>query len=165
MKFMKRTFFFLAFTILFISLKTVYGGEVILTVKTQEGMIHRTFTEEDIRALPAKTFTTFDPWEKRKRTYTGCRVNDFLDSLNLDKTINMVQVIAKDDYNAKISGSELKRYNYILSYEMDDRDYSQWGNSDKGPLAVMIKMEDVKNEDKVRVKNQMVLWVKEIILY
>ncbi len=162
---MKRFSLFLIFTIVFCALEAVQADEVVLTVKGADDKLHRSFTEEDIRALPSETFTTFDPWEKKQRTYTGCSINNLLESLDLATPIKLVHVIARDAYNAKISELELKDYTYILSYEMDGKDYSQWGNSDKGPLAVMIKMEDVRNEDKVRVKNQMVLWVKEIILH
>ena len=163
---MKRFSLFLICLILFCTLEVVQAGsEVVLTIKGAENQLQKSFTEGDIRALPAKTFTTFDPWEKKQRTYTGCTINNLLDSLGLTQPVKRIHVIARDKYNAKISETELKEYTYILSYEMDGKDYSQWGNSDKGPLAIMIKMEDVSDEDKVRVKNQMVLWVKEIILH
>ncbi len=162
---MKRRLFIMLFAIFFCSLKPIQADEVVLTVTGLDGTLDRSFTEEDIRAMPVETFTTFDPWEKKQRTYTGCRISDFLEVLDLAKPVNLIHVIARDEYNAKISELELQQYVYILSYEMDGKDYSQWGNSDKGPIAIMVKMEDVKYEDKVRVKNQMVLWVKEIVIY
>jgi len=138
--------------------------EVVLKVKGPGATPQRTFTEQDIRALPAVTISTLDPWEKKQRSYTGCTIMSLLEMLGVEDQINIVHVIARDEYNAKISLKELSRYQYLLTYEMDGKDYSEWGNSDKGPLAIAVKLEDVRKEDKVRVKNQLVLWIKEIVL-
>ncbi len=141
-----------------------HAEEVVLMVRGPGEVAPRTFTEAEIRALPAVTITTLDPWENKERTYTGCTLQRFIEMLGATEETKIVHLIAKDAYSAKITRAELIRYQHLLSYEMDGKDYSLWGDSDKGPLAIAVKMENVTKADKIRVKNQMVLWIQEMVL-
>lgn len=146
------------------SLMGAAAEKVVLTIRGPGDAPAVTFTEADIRALPPVTFTTRDPWDKRDRTYTGCGLGELLNRAGRSRGLKLIEIIARNDYRAEIKAAELKAYLYMLSYEMDGHDYSLLGDEDKGPLAVAVRMEDVEQGDRLRVKDQLVWWVTTIIV-
>lgn len=139
-------------------------SDVILEVKTIDNKSVFQFTDAEIRRLPQVTFSTFDPWDNKQRRYTGTPVIHLLKHIQMDRTISLIQIIAHNDYKAKMTMNEIKKYNPILSYEMDGKRYASHGKENKGDLAVAIKMEAVDEPDLIRAKNQLVWWIKTIIL-
>ena len=157
----------IAFSAACIAFMTAGAGamdDVVLTV-SGEGMEGLTLTEDDVRALPPVSFTTFDPWDNMDRSYTGVRMLDLLAALELGREVELVEVIARNDYRAKITLKEMADYGHILSYSMDGKDYELLLEEDKGPLAVAVDMSLVAEEDQLRVKGQLVWWVEQIVLY
>ncbi len=141
-----------------------FAEEVVLTVIDQKGPTEKTFTESQIRALPSVLITTFDPWDNKTRRYKGCRVLSLVETLRSPTSVRGIEVVAKNDYRATIALDDISRYNHILSFEMDGRDYAELGEDNKGPLAIAVRMEDVEKADKAKVKNQLVWWVTQIII-
>ncbi len=119
--------------------------------------------EDEIRSLPAISFSTFDPWDNKKRNYKGCLLESILKTDSSFENAKLFEIVAKNDYKAIITKKELKRYKYIVSYEMDGKDYSELGDENKGPLALAVEMEKVEDADKSKIKNQLVWWVEKII--
>ncbi len=140
------------------------AGDIVLRVEGPGNAPPLTFTEAEIRALPAETFSTFDPWDKSERTYTGVPILSLLETTGRLDGARIVEVAARNDYRAKFSLADLRKYRPILSYAMDGKDYAAQGEDDKGPLAVAIKMEDVPPPDRIIAKNGLVWWVEKIVL-
>ena len=92
-----------------------------------------------IRKLPAITFETFDPWDKKNRAYKGPRLADVLALAGIKASAKRVEVIASNDYRIPIRLTDLDRIGHILSYEMDGKPYAQYeGSENKGAIAVAI---------------------------
>jgi hypothetical protein len=144
---------------------TAAAEEIVLRVEGPGDAPPIALTEAKIRTLPAETFSTLDPWDKKKRTYTGVSILDLLKKIDRLDAAQLVEVEAKNDYKAKFTVADLRKYKPILSYEMDGKDYSTFGEDDKGPLAVAIKMENVSPADQVVAKNGLVWWVETIVLH
>lgn len=144
---------------------TIAAAEpVILTVQNADNKTLASFTEADIRALPAVTIETFDPWDNIKRTYTGCALLSLIEEIDSKRTFDLVEIVAKNDYKASLTKDELKRHNYILSYDMDGTDYSNYTDEDKGPLAIAVDYDQVPEAEKLKIKNQLVWWISKIII-
>jgi len=141
-----------------------FADEVVLTLETLDGSKSIQLSESQIREQPSNSFSTFDPWDNKQRKYKGCDLSTILAQIvPLDK-INAIEVVAKNDYKAIITKTEIGKYTYLLSYEMNDKDYSELGEENKGPLAIAVEMEKVDDYDKVKIKNQLVWWINKIII-
>lgn len=141
------------------------AGDIVLRVEGPGDAPPIAFTEAEIRAFPAKIFSTFDPWDKKERTYTGVPILALLEKIDRLKGVRFVEVAAKNDYKAKFTVGDLRKYGPILSYEMDGKDYAMLGEDDKGPLAVAIQMESVPEADRIIAKNGLAWWVEKIVLH
>lgn len=157
-----RVFFIL--WMLFITGSPALGEEVALRVEGPAGAPPLTFTDAEIRAMDAVTFSTVDPWDKRERTYTGCPLLDFLKAAGRLKGVRTIEVVARNGYHAPIPIEMARKYGHILSYAMDGRDYADLGEEDKGPLAIAVEMERVDPADAALVKTQLVWWIERLRL-
>ncbi len=140
------------------------AGETILTIQGLNVSNEIQMNENEIRSLPAMNFSTFDPWDNKKRRYRGCLLKDLLKKYELYERATLFEIIAKNDYKAIITKKELDKYDYTLSYEMDGKDYSEFGEENKGPLAIAVEMEKVEDAYKSKIKNQFVWWIEKIII-
>ena len=123
----------------------VHEKTVLTIIGANGGDAAVTMTLMDIKALPAVTFTTFDPWTKQERTYTGPRIIDILTAAKIDPETKHVEITAKDDYKAFVSLSDLKKIGHVMSYAMNGVDYTQRKEKlNKGPLAIAIDFETSK---------------------
>ena len=150
--------------ILIVSVSPALGEDVVLRVEGPAGAPPLTFTEAEIRALDAVTVSTFDPWDKGERTYTGCPLLALLEAAGRLKGVRTVEVIARNGYHAPIPIEMVRKYGHILSYAMNGRDYAELGEADKGPLAIAVKMEKVDPADAALVKTQLVWWIEQLRL-
>lgn len=140
------------------------SGEIVLTVDGPGDADPIKYTDLRIRALPQSSFSTFDPWDRRRRLYTGVNLLTLLEDIGRLKNIGMVEVISRNNYRAYVDPADLQNYGHMLSYAMDGSPYSNLGKSDKGPLAVAVKMDYVREEDKSRITEQFVWWIERIVL-
>ncbi|MBT4290655.1 MAG: hypothetical protein HOD92_25290 [Deltaproteobacteria bacterium] len=140
--------------------------KIILKV---EGKINKAnpayFDLETIKKFPAVSFKSFDPWDKKKRIYEGVRIIDLITFLKIDNSVTRIEVIAKNNYKAVISVKDLRKFNHILSYKMDDQYYNKLsGKENKGPLSVAINFDAQADIDIDIYKHQVVWWVSRIIV-
>ncbi len=136
---------------------------VTITGKTANG-VPVGLTLSDVRALPASTFTTFDPWDRIKRTYVGPRILDVLSKAGWDPAARRIIVHASNDYEIPILIDDLERIGHILSYEMDGKPYAAYRPpANKGNLAVAIDFSS-SGIDMEIYKHQLVWWVDAIVI-
>ncbi len=150
--------------ILIVTGSPALGEDPVLRIEGPAGAPPLTFTEAEIRAMDALTVSTFDPWDKRERTYTGCPLIALLKAVGRLKGVQTIEVIARNGYHAPIPIEMARKYGHILSYAMDGRDYADLGEADKGPLAIAVKMERVDPADAALVKTQLVWWIERLKL-
>ena len=138
-------------TVLTISGKIENGSPVFLDMAT-------------IRRIPAVTFSTYDPWDHRERSYKGPLIMAILELARVDASASRIEVVASNDYRIPIRISDLKRIGHIMSYEMDGLSYEKHTKpTNKGPLAVAIHFE--KNDIEVEIyKHHLAWWVTDIIV-
>ncbi len=145
---------------------TKNSPQAILTIKGNTSSDQPVFLDmAAIRNLPSVTFTTFDPWENRDRTYKGPLVSDVLALAGVKSSAEYIEILASNDYSIPVRFVDLERFGHILSYEMDGKDYAKYeGSENKGNLAVAIDFTDKKTEISV-FKAQLVWWVDTIVIY
>ena len=120
---------------------------------------------ETIRALPQRTFTTYDPWDKKTQKYTGVEIYDLLNYLRLEKSATYIEVIAANDYRIPIMIEDLEKYDYILSYMVNGTLYPEnKAYKRKGSLAVAINFDGNKDLDIEVYKHQLAWQVVMIIV-
>lgn len=149
---------------LFLLSSVCFANDVVITVYGSNEQPPVSLTEEEIRTLPSVSITTFDPWDNKERKYKGCTISDLLKKLGYWDDMQLIEIIAKNDYKATITRTEMTTYQYLLSYEMDGVDYSTLGEDNKGPLVVAVEMEKISNPDKTKVKNQLVWWIEKLVV-
>lgn len=117
-----------------------------------------------IRKLPAVRFSTYDPWDKRQRTYTGPLITDVLALAGAGPASTEIDVIASNDYEISINISDMAKIGHILSYQMDGLVYAKHNKpGNKGPLAVAINFDENDIEMEI-FKHQLAWLVKKIVI-
>lgn len=118
-----------------------------------------------LKQLPATSFITTNHWTGAKEKYTGVAFIDLLMLLGLEASATSVEVLAINDYRINIRISDLKKYEYVLSYALDDKDYAEHEPAkNKGPIAVAINFDKHPELDRDIYKHQLVWFVNAIIV-
>ncbi len=123
------------------------------------------FDMETLMKFKPKSFETTNHWTGEKEKYTGIGFMDFLNFLEPDKSATIIDVIAINDYKASIRIDDLKQFEYLLSYKLNDRLYADHeSKKNKGPIAIAINFDKHNNLDREVYKHQLVWFVKTIIV-
>jgi hypothetical protein len=139
-------------------------SNIILTIEGQGDAYPILYTDLRIRSLPQASLSTFDPWDRQYRQYTGVKLLTLLEDIGGLRKTSRVEVISRNNYRASLEIDELNRYQYLLSYEMDGRPYAELEEGNKGPLAMTVTADDVSETERVRIKEQYVWWIERIVL-
>ena len=132
--------------------KTGRDGPVYLDLKT-------------VMAMPVTSFETHDPWDEKKQKYTGVSLIDLLEFVGIDDSSESIEVIAANDYEVSIRLADLRRYQYLLAYMIDDVLLVESENLEKkGKLMVEINFSGNEEIDIDIYKNQLVWQVKTVIV-
>ncbi|MBN1524537.1 MAG: hypothetical protein JW904_08645 [Spirochaetales bacterium] len=118
-----------------------------------------------IMAFPQTSFTGNDPWDHTAHKFTGVQLFPLLKRIGIQNTATRVEVIAANNYRITIGLEDMQRYNYLLSYSMDN--VLLQGNPDlkkRGSLMIAINFDKYKNLDTELYKNHLVWQVKTIIV-
>lgn len=140
------------------------AGEIVLTVEGPGDAEPITFTEFRIRVLPQTSFSTYDPWDRKRRQYTGVKLLKLLEDIGRLKKVAVVEIISRNNYRANMELTDVRGYEHLLSYEMDGNDYADLQDGNKGPLAIAVKMDDIGEGERLRIQDQFVWWIERIIL-
>ncbi len=140
------------------------SGKIVLTVEKPGFSTPILYTDFRIRVLPQVSFSTFDPWDRQYRHYTGVELLSLLEDIGHLDRIAGIEVISRNNYRAEMSIADLQRYRHLLSYQMDGSDYAQIEDGNKGPLAIAVDMGGLGGGERTRVERQFVWWIEKIIL-
>jgi len=118
-----------------------------------------------LKRMKPTSFQIDNHWTGVSQKYTGVAFIDLLRQLGLDESASTATVVAANDYRIAIKLSDLKRYEYVLSYALDDKDYAEHEPSNnKGPIAVAINFGKHPELDWDVYKHQLVWFVTTIIV-
>ncbi len=116
-----------------------------------------------IMAFPKKTFSAYDPWDKKEQKYTGVSLSDLLDFLGAEETVKYVEVIAGNNYRIPIRIEDIRRFEYILCYMIDDTLFVERESiKSKGSLIIAINFDKHRDLDIGVYKHQLVWQVVKL---
>lgn len=120
---------------------------------------------DTIERLTPVSFVKTNHWTKEKEKYTGVSLIALLDFLGLNDSASSIEIIADNDYRISIKISELRKYEYILSYKLNDKLYSEHPpQKNRGPLAIAINFDKHPELDYEIYKHQLVWFVNTMIV-
>jgi hypothetical protein len=111
------------------------------------------------------SFDVRDAWKGVQSTYTGTSLHDLLQFLEVEDSASILDVIASNGYKVSIRIEDVNRYEYILSYKLNNRLYQDYEEDrNRGPLAIAINFEKYPELDYEIYKHQLVWYVKTILV-
>jgi len=148
-----------------ISMK-IAPDKVELTVKGKINKLSPArFDLDTLMKLKSAYFETTNHWTGQKEKFTGVSFISLLQFLGLDASASNVEVIATNSYRITIKISDLKKYDYLLSYKLNDKLYSEHDpKNDKGPIAVAINFDRHPELNREVYKHHLVWFVETIIV-
>ncbi len=137
------------------------------TVLTVSGKVNNEepafFTLEQLMALPAREFSSYDPWLDDTSSYTGFELYSFLEAMGIEGTAERIILTASNDYTADIALEDVKKYRYTITYAEDGKVYSeQEDERNKSPLSVAVRHEDYPELEMELLKLDYVWWLAHI---
>lgn len=146
--------------------KNLEPHKVELTV---EGKINRLnpvyFDLDTIMQLKPHSFKHKSHWTGKTSEYTGVSFIVLLELLGLDESASYAEVIASNNYKISIKISDLKKYDYLLTYKLNNKLYSDHDpKDDKGPISIAINFDKHPELDWEIYKHQLVWFVERIII-
>jgi len=139
-------------------------SDIILTVVGPKNGPPISYTGLRIRALPQNSFSTFDLWDMKHRSYTGVKILTLLEDIGYDSGAQQVEVMSRNNHSVSIALSDIRRYEHILSYRMDGSDYAELQDENKGPVAIAVKTDNLGERERQRISDQVVWWIEKIIV-
>jgi len=139
-------------------------SDIILTVVGPKNGPPVSYTGLRIKALPRTSFSTFDLWDMKHRSYTGVKILTLLEDIGYVRGAQQVEVMSRNNHSVSIDFGDIRRYEHILSYSMDGRDYADLQDKDKGPVAIAVKTDNIGERERQRVSDQVVWWIEKIIV-
>ena len=118
-----------------------------------------------IMQFPKISFTTFDPWDEKDQKYTGVSLISLLEYLQMDESADHIEVIAMNDYQVPIRVEDLRKYEYVLAYEIDGvllKDSASMQK--KGVLMIELNFDKHKDIDVEIYKSHLVWQAGTIIV-
>ena len=116
-----------------------------------------------LMSLPAETFRCVDPWDGEEHSYTGVSLVRLLDSCGMSPDARRVDVLAANGYSAPVTTDDLRKYSYILAYEMDGETFEAAGSlAKRGKLIIALDFTDAEDLDVDVYKHQLVWQVNRI---
>ncbi len=146
--------------------KTIEPDRIELTVKGRINRLKTVYFDLDtLMQLKPHSFKYKSHWTGKIKEYTGVSFISLLELLGLDKSASSVEVIASNNYKILIKISDLKRYDYLLAYKLNNKLYSDHDPKDnKGPISIAINFDKHSELDWEIYKHQLVWFVETIIV-
>jgi len=139
-------------------------SDIILTVEGPGNTPSISYTGLRLRALPRNSFATFDLWDRKHRSYTGVGVLTLLEDIGYANGARQVEVMSRNNHRVRIDVNDIRHYGHILSYAMDDSDYTELPEGSKGPVAIAVKTDNLGERERQRISDQVVWWVEKILV-
>jgi hypothetical protein len=118
-----------------------------------------------LKALPAVTFSSIDPWDGKVHSFTGVQLKDLLVWLGIEPSATSVSLNAKNLYSIAIRRDDYEKYGYIIAYLMDGKEFSaDPATKKRGPLSIAIDFTKNKDLPQDIYKHQLLWQLVEIIV-
>lgn len=130
----------------FFSFSASANSSILLTLSDANGFT-RTFTKQDLEALPQETITTTTPWTKGSNTYEGPKLSAVVNLA--PKPFDSFTTYALNDYSYTITKEDLKHYQFILAMKENGKEMNIRNN---GPLWILIPFSEhpgIKRGDEI----------------
>jgi hypothetical protein len=121
--------------------------------------------EAAIMALPAATFNSIDPWDRKEHSFTGPLLSDALARAGIDKAATRITVTAKNGYAIPIRRSDYEKYGYLLALKMDGQRFrDQASTANRGLAIIAIDFAKHRELDPELYKHHLVWQVADILV-
>ncbi len=121
------------------------------------------FDLQQLLQFPSTSFVVTHPTSGEKKKYTGIHLNDFLNHIGIAADAKFLVIRASNDYKAAIRMSDIRQYDYLLSYKQNETLYDQLPpEQNRGPLAIAINFDKHPMLDYDIYKHQLVWFVEKI---
>lgn len=146
--------------------KTIESDKVDLQIKGKINRLNPAYFDLDtLMMLNPHSFEHKSHWTGKNKKYTGVSFIRLLELLGLDESATYAEVIASNNYKISIKISDLKKYDYLLAYKLDDKLYADHDpKDDKGPISVAINFDKHSELDWEIYKHQLVWFVETILV-
>lgn len=143
---------------LLISLQA-FGAQLVLRVGEEPPvtMMH----DEIVAQFEPSSFTTSLPWYPDKKEFTGFKVSDLLNQLEIDDAFS-VSFIALNDYAASSTIADINKYEPIIAYQVDGKNMRV---RDKGPYWLLFNVDKYPETNTAVFHSQMVWQIDEIMIH
>jgi len=138
--------------------------KIDLTVKGKINKLNPAYFDlSSLMVLKPHSFKHKSHWTGKVKEYTGVSFIRLLEVLGLDESATYVEVVASNNYKISIKISDLKKYDYLLAYKLDNKLYSAHDpKDDKGPVSIAINFDKHPELDWEIYKHQLVWFVEAI---
>ncbi len=100
-------------------------------------------TVAELEKLPQTTYVTFNPYEKKRFTYTGVLLKDLVTAYAAPDCVALT-VTARDEYQVTFFREEWLRWDILLATRTDGKTMSI---RDSGPAKIVMPYDTVQNVD------------------
>ncbi len=116
-----------------------------------------------ISALPARSFTTIDPWDGKEHSFEGVLLSDLLAAVGIDPAATRITVLARNKYSIPIKRADYEHYAYILAWKIDGHLFAaDPSTKNRSVFSVAIDFARNKDLDPILFKHQLVWQTKYI---
>ncbi|MCG9781863.1 hypothetical protein L1D52_05805 [Vibrio brasiliensis] len=136
-----------------------FASQLVIRVADQQPVV---LTHEEITTqLEAHSFATSLPWFEGKKEFTGFTITDLLAHLGIDDAFS-VSFIALNDYAASSQIKDIKQYQPIVAYQIDNKNMKV---RNKGPYWLVFNLDQYPEIDNAVFHSQMVWQIDEILIH
>ncbi|KGY14113.1 hypothetical protein NM22_01240 [Vibrio tubiashii] len=111
--------------------------------------------------LSETSFTTKLPWYPDKNKFTGFKVSELLEHLDIDDAFALT-FVALNDYAASSRMEDILKYQPIIAYKMNDKLMKV---RNKGPYWLVFNLDKNAEIDNAAYHAQMVWQIDEIVVH
>uniref|UniRef100_UPI004047AFD1 molybdopterin-dependent oxidoreductase n=1 Tax=Vibrio anguillarum TaxID=55601 RepID=UPI004047AFD1 len=147
-----------ALPLIFFSL-FVHAASLTITLPNQDRVTYSLAQFAEI--LPRETFTTQLPWLPKENTFTGFKVIDLINHLQVGQ-VSSVSFLAINDYAANIAIENLTRYEPIIAYHMNG---DEMKIRNKGPFWLIYNLDKYPQIDNGIYYTQMVWQLEKLLIH
>lgn len=111
--------------------------------------------------LSESSFTTKLPWYPEKNKYSGFKVSELLEHLNINDAFSLT-FVALNDYASSTRMEDILKYQPIIAYKMNDKVMKV---RNKGPYWLVFNLDNNAEIDNAAYHAQMVWQIDEIVVH
>ncbi|EEX94329.1 hypothetical protein VIOR3934_19910 [Vibrio orientalis CIP 102891 = ATCC 33934] len=136
-----------------------FGSQLIIRVGEEPPV---TLTHDNIiTQFEPSSFATSLPWYPDIKEFTGFKVSELLNQLEIDDAFS-VSFIALNDYAASSQIADINKYEPIIAYQVDGK---KMRVREKGPYWLLFNLDKYPETNNAVFHSQMVWQIDEIMIH